>query len=77
VDNDLLARSRARRALTPQRVRAVRIAARLSQSELAAALGVTEAAICRWEQGERIPRGEIADRYAALLAQLEADIGHG
>ena len=35
---------------------------------------VTEGTISRWETGERRPRGAAADRYAALLRQLEADL---
>lgn len=44
--------------------------ARLSQSEVADAIGVTQSAVGLWEQGRRLPRGVAALRYAALLREL-------
>jgi DNA-binding transcriptional regulator YiaG len=50
----------------------IREAAALSQSEIARAIGVTPAAVCRWEGGTRLPRGEPAKRLALLLRALRA-----
>jgi DNA-binding transcriptional regulator YiaG len=50
--------------------RQIREAARLTQSELARSVGVDHTTLCRWESGERLPRGEAALRYAALLDRL-------
>jgi DNA-binding transcriptional regulator YiaG len=50
--------------------RQIREAAHLSQSELARSVGVDNTTLCRWESGERFPRGEAALRYAALLDRL-------
>jgi DNA-binding transcriptional regulator YiaG len=48
----------------------LRLAAGLSQGELAAAIGVTPACISRWEAGDRRPRGAAAVAYAQLLREL-------
>jgi transcriptional regulator with XRE-family HTH domain len=42
----------------------------ISQNELAGAIGVTGAALCRWENGERRPSGEPALRYARVLQSI-------
>jgi DNA-binding transcriptional regulator YiaG len=74
---DLVQRSRARRALRPAVARAVRREARLSLAEIATALEVTESTVSRWETGERQPRGAVAERYVELLTRLEADLRRG
>lgn len=50
--------------------RSIRVAAGISQAEVAADLGVSGATICRWERGNRMPRAPIALRYGALLHEL-------
>lgn len=55
---------------TPGAVRAIRVGAGLSQAEVAAALGVTQTAMSRWERGQRVPRGKAAQDYARLLQRL-------
>lgn len=60
----------AREAASSGRGVRVRIAAGVSQGEVAAAVGVTPACISRWEAGERRPRGEPAARYAQVLRDL-------
>lgn len=52
------------------RARDVRMTAGLSQSEVGQAVGVTAAAVSRWERGERLPRTDAAIRYARLLHAL-------
>jgi transcriptional regulator with XRE-family HTH domain len=44
----------------------------LSQRELAAAVGVSEAAIGHWERGIRHPRGEHLRRYVEALDVMAA-----
>jgi transcriptional regulator with XRE-family HTH domain len=66
---DLVERIRARRQLpVPRERRAIRERAGVSLREAAAALGVTHAAIWRWERGST-PRQHIA-AYAQLLDEL-------
>jgi len=74
---NLLERSRARRAFRPAVARALRREARLSMAEIGAAVNVSEGTVSRWETGLRRPRGEAAERYAALLRQLEVDLRRG
>lgn len=62
--------SRARQLSRSGAARSIRIAAGLSMSEVARAVGVEPSTILRWEAGERTPRGEAAARYAALLEEL-------
>ena len=50
--------------------RALRVAAGLTQADLAAELGVSRAAVARWESGTRVPRGDYRITYAALLREL-------
>lgn len=52
------------------RARAIRQQARLSQAEIAQAVGVHEATIARWESGTRAPRGAAALRWGSLLREL-------
>jgi transcriptional regulator with XRE-family HTH domain len=67
--NDLLA-SRRRSLPSPSVRRELREAAGLSQADIAAALGVSPAAVSRWEAGKRAPRGPWADLYRELLQSL-------
>jgi DNA-binding transcriptional regulator YiaG len=70
--SELVERARAANRLpAPWRRRQIRESARVSQRELAAALGVTVMAVNRWERGLVNPRGRYAAAYAALLEQLE------
>jgi repressor LexA len=50
-----------------QQLRAARKAARLSQTELAGALGVTQQAVGKWENGKSSPDPGMLARIAALL----------
>ncbi|MDP8931597.1 MAG: helix-turn-helix domain-containing protein [Actinomycetota bacterium] len=71
------------KALRLARVRAVvvsgeaqrlRKAARLSISEIAAACGVDQSTVWRWERGRRVPRGERALKYGELIDSLRKQI---
>jgi DNA-binding transcriptional regulator YiaG len=61
-------------APSPALARAIREAAGVSQARLAKELGVNRVTLCRWEAGQRRPRGSKALRYAQLLAELQAVI---
>jgi DNA-binding transcriptional regulator YiaG len=50
--------------------RRIREAAGVSQTEVAQQLGVSRSAVCLWELGHRLPRGNVALRYFALLESL-------
>lgn len=50
-------------------VRGVRVAAGLTQADIARKVGVRPSAISQWESGRRIPSGERALRYAATMAE--------
>jgi DNA-binding transcriptional regulator YiaG len=68
---DVVLRSEGRQAVSSGRLRRIRTAANLSQVELGRALGLTAAAVQRWEAGERMPRGGSAERLAVLLREIE------
>jgi DNA-binding transcriptional regulator YiaG len=71
---DAIERARTRRRLpTPTTRRLVRERSGISQSALARALGVSSAAVCRWESGDRTPRGELLVVYLDALARLERE----
>jgi transcriptional regulator with XRE-family HTH domain len=62
--------SRVRQLTRSGAARSVRIAAKLSLSDIGDAVGVTPSTVFRWENGQRAPRGEAALRYVALLDRL-------
>ena len=71
----LLTARRTERSLpAPAERRRLRLAARLTQPELAAFVGVGAPALCRWEGGTRTPHGELAARYAAALATIRVEV---
>lgn len=51
--------------------RDIRVAARLSQSDIARSIDVDASTIARWEAGKRLPRGDAAIAYARLLQRLD------
>lgn len=48
-------------------IREARIKAGMSMQDLGKAVGVSPAAICRYEQGKRVPKTEIAKKIANEL----------
>jgi transcriptional regulator with XRE-family HTH domain len=66
-----VALARLRADMASGRAREVRERARLSQAEVAEAVGVTQPTVAGWESGRRKPHGDRAARYADLLARLE------
>jgi len=59
-----------RAAVQGGRAARVRELAGLSQAEVAALVGVTPAAISRWEAGERRPTGPRAVAYGRVLRRI-------
>lgn len=62
--------SEARELVQSGKATEIREAAHLSQSEVAAFCDVTPACVCRWENGQRLPRGAPAKRLARLMRSL-------
>jgi DNA-binding transcriptional regulator YiaG len=62
----------ARRLAASGEGKAVREGAGLSLHEVAAAISLSVSGLFRWENGERIPRGERAVAWAEFLEQLAA-----
>ena len=63
-------RAQLRNDICSGRARQIREKAGLTQSEVARAIDVSQAAIAKWETGKRTPTGNVAERYAALLYRL-------
>lgn len=51
----------------PSPIRTARIAAGMTQQQLADALGIAQQSVTRWETGEREPRISTLRRIAAVL----------
>lgn len=74
--NEIHRKSQAHRELPgPSLRRAIREDAGLSQADVAEPLGVTRAAVSRWETGGRRPRGALLVAYSELLQTLRRDGG--
>jgi transcriptional regulator with XRE-family HTH domain len=72
----LRSRVRVKRALPPPATRrALRIAARISLTEVAQTVGVTRQCVSPWELGVRTPQGDNLERYARVLAMLAKELG--
>jgi transcriptional regulator with XRE-family HTH domain len=74
--DDALLLAKTRLMVREGRAQGVRQAAGLSQGEIGQVVGVTAAAVSRWERGNRLPRSEAGLRYARLLDSL-AKMGAG
>ena len=62
--------AKVRRLLASGDARRARTATGLSLTEVASVLGVSPAAVSRWETGPRRPTGRAALAYGRLLAEL-------
>ncbi|MFB7936039.1 helix-turn-helix domain-containing protein [Streptomyces sp. NPDC056049] len=54
----------------PAERRRLREAARLSQQDIADAMGVTRAAVGHWETGLRSPRGRLLAEYVEVIRAM-------
>ena len=72
IPRELWEKVAARRSALPSEGirRAIRLSAGLTQAEMAQVLGTTRPTVTRYETGTREPRGEMRQRYAALLEEL-------
>ena len=71
----LVEASKRRRSLpNPAVARELRERAGISQDELAYVVGVSGAAVSRWESGKRTPTGRRLDRYVDVLAALAQEL---
>lgn len=73
MDVELIAWSRA--AFANGAAKALRVAARLSLREVAAAAGVSAPALSRYERGLRRPRAAEAERLGRILRELARGSG--
>jgi len=65
----------ARRLPPPAAAKGIRTRAGVSQARLAAELEVHRVTVARWESGLRQPRGALRAAYAALLLELQKEVG--
>jgi DNA-binding transcriptional regulator YiaG len=68
---ELIEVARARALARSGAARSIRKDAGVGLSEVARALGVEPSTVCRWETGERAPRGRSALAYVKLLDALQ------
>jgi len=67
----LLSQVKAKRALpSPAQRRAIRLGSGASVAAVAAACGVSDVTVCRWESG-RAPSGKHLERYLEVLRVLQ------
>ena len=72
---DLLDQGRqAKKLPPPATARMIRMAAGVSQDQVAKELGVHRMTVVRWESGKRTPTGVHRAVYARLLEQLRTEI---
>jgi DNA-binding transcriptional regulator YiaG len=69
----LIEQVRSKRLPPPPVARAIRRAAHVTQQQLADELGRHVVTIARWEAGTRTPRGDVRDRYQAILEALRLE----
>jgi HTH-type transcriptional regulator/antitoxin MqsA len=73
--DEVISMARARRGLpAPVTRRLIRESAKLTQQEIATQVGVHQATVARWENGDRSPRRDALDRYVALLERLQREV---
>src|SRR5262245_43260733 len=73
--DSLIKKAKRRRDLpSPGERRLIRNQAKLTQQNLAEALGSDRASLSRWESGQRSPRGAMLDAYASLLERLKREV---
>lgn len=70
--DELVWKAKRRQQLLPvEDRRRIRKAAHVTVAEMASVVGCKPSTLASWERGERNPRGEICEKYAAVLLALE------
>ena len=67
---DVVRLAQVRAMLQSGKAKTIRETARLSLTEVADAVGVAVSTLWRWENNERLPKGEAAIRYFDVLDEL-------
>lgn len=70
AEERLAAIARARALVSSGAARSIRIAARVTQPEVATVIRSSVSTVSRWESRDRLPRGDLAVRYVLLLERL-------
>lgn len=55
-------------------LKAARVAAGMTQKDVAQAIGTTTASLCRWERGERMPKVSMFFKLCELYGRNPSDI---
>ncbi len=71
ADSEVVALAAVRRMVSSGAARTIRQRAGVSQAELARSIGATPGAVSQWENGGRVPHGELALRLLATLIALD------
>lgn len=70
--NESIIVAKARHLLATGEAKQIRLSGHVEISAIARDLGVSQTTVWRWENGQRIPRGPVAVRYAQILERLRA-----
>jgi len=71
TDDHTILIAAARRHATSGSGKTIRETALLSRAEIAAVVGVDESTVWRWEQGQQVPRGKRAVKWAQVLERID------
>jgi transcriptional regulator with XRE-family HTH domain len=72
--HDVLDITRGRSLAASGQARSIRKQAKVSQSEVASAIGVTASALSHYEAGRRVPTGKVAIRLCHVLDELREQV---
>lgn len=71
MENTALRLARVRQLVASGAALSIRQRSRLGRGDIAREIGSTVTTVRRWETGERVPTGDAALRYEALLQDLD------
>ena len=74
---DMLQAARAVHLPSPEVCRSLRLASGLTEEQVGELVGADRATVARWELGTRTPRGQLRERYAAVLSELRRIVAEG
>ena len=70
TESELIAVARVRSLAKSGDAHSIRVSAGVSLAELGSSVGVGPTTVYRWENGQRVPRGDLALAYASVLDAL-------